>query len=1003
MIFLLGMHRSGTSALAGMLHSGGIVLGDKFTRPLPENPKGFFEDLKVQNINKQILASIGKDWNNIIEESDLLKTPDRLLQLLPIVYRYFESRFQKWAWKDPRLCLTFPLWAKILPLDKLHVLFILRSPMSVARSLYQRNKMPLEKGMELWAGYNYRITSILKQYELPYTFIRYESLISKPEIHQKLLERQLKVKMGDAWSFIDNKLNRSETENSKLPKHIEDTYKRIVYEWDNTENLLTFLDDKDLKAGENSFENGDLEDAKACFENVLDRYPNHPDPYNNLGVIEFFKGNHDEALQLFDKSLDADNNYFDALINKANLHKNTGDFQNAINEYGKAYKIERNDIEIINSLGECYLKTEDLKNAYRFYSRSFEIDKNQTLIGTIVERLNLLEINANNSVLATEISIQKPVHFAGERKLRFYITSFVDTEKNSARKLRWGDYWVKFEIQKELEKRGYIVTGYNPDVILHLFGIPTRGLRKDCYNILWIHSHPDLITPQILKQYDKIYCLSPLFLNKIIKWGFDAYLLIGGTAKSPIKSFKKHDIVFVGNAKNLPFGRKIIADLLAKKTHLEKLKVWGEGWESILSKENFGGIYYENDLLPELYASSRIVLNDHHEDMRRDGFLNPRILDVFASGGFVISDDIKGLDQIFGKTLVTYKNPDDLNNLINHFLENSEERERTIRDGQKIALNFSFSNMVEKILSDIEQSGALLVKQETIIPGDRVSYTTAGQILLDKEKYSQAEEYFQNAFSENARNPDAAFGFAKICLEKGQKEDAILALKKCVSINPQYKDAKDLLKQALLDSIPSKAGEIIPLHQYTYVHVASDTKNLDLEMTPAVIVAFHMISKHNPEMSLLVYSLKALKEYPWEVIDIVKQNSSICFKEIKPETIDMSKGSIFVYTADSPFCEKYLISALLLGIPVVGTDTAYTRNHIQDGYTGLLVKTENRVHGGNSIVNLNELAKKMYFLGQDPELILQMSINVQQEFRSNKMAPHQKPEQEQNEPKSNIT
>ena len=65
MIIIFGMHRSGTSALAGMLHSAGIALGEVFMPPLPENPKGFFEDLRIQGVNKKIIRSIGKDWDDV--------------------------------------------------------------------------------------------------------------------------------------------------------------------------------------------------------------------------------------------------------------------------------------------------------------------------------------------------------------------------------------------------------------------------------------------------------------------------------------------------------------------------------------------------------------------------------------------------------------------------------------------------------------------------------------------------------------------------------------------------------------------------------------------------------------------------------------------------------------------------------------------------------------------------------------------------------------------------
>jgi len=96
-----------------------------------------------------------------------------------------------------------------------------------------------------------------------------------------------------------------------------------------------------------------------------------------------------------------------------------------------------------------------------------------------------------------------------------------------------------------------------------MFEVPVTGFPQTAYKILWIHSHPNLISPDILGQYDKIYCLFPVFLKKIKNWGFEAELLVGETAKTPVnhnKSGYLYDIVFVGNAKG-PSGRKIIRDL----------------------------------------------------------------------------------------------------------------------------------------------------------------------------------------------------------------------------------------------------------------------------------------------------------------------------------------------------------------------------------------------------------------------------------------------------------
>lgn len=966
MIILLGMHRSGTSALAGMLHAAGIQLGETFMPPLPENPKGFFEDLRLQSVNKQILASIGKDWNDVPTLQDLQRVPESVLRLLPQVYAYFQSRFKSWAWKDPRLCLTLPLWANILPLEEVQLLFVVRHPMSVARSLQTRNQMPIEQGLELWRGYNLRITELLEHYRLPYTFVRYESLIENPQALQSVLEDRLGIPLKDAWRFIDVKLNRSEVKNATLPKDIQETYDYLLQEWDNSRNNLSSETTLVLKQGEDHFAAGDLEAAKRCFRQVLETDPNHIEALNNLGVIAFHVGATDEAVSCFHKTLRIDQDYLEAIENLARCLELKNEFLEAVKLYQRALKLGRVNTDILNSMGNCFTQLQELRGAYEVYKKSLQIDGNQGHVKSILEELETFIRSQEKKgacggmpLLATH---QKLKQLSAKDKYRIQIISFSDFETNEERRLRWGDYWVKWELQKEFEKLGHIVVDKDPDIFLHLFGVPIKGLPEAAYKIIWIHSHPDMVSPEILRQYDQIYCLSPPFLRKIGEWGFKAELLVGGTAKTPLKRELNYDIVFVGNAKG-PSGRKIIRDL--GKTSYE-LKVWGEGWENILPPENYGGLYYENERLPELYASSRIVLNDHHEDMRKEGFLNPRILDVFASGGFVISDDIKGLEDLFGEALITYKNAEELKDLINFYIEHPGERERIIKKGQAVALQFTFSRMVEQILSHFDSDFSM--------------FNDEGNSYYSKGMLKEAERCFGKTLALKARNLDAAYGLARVYLKQGKKEESILALKKCMAIDPNCEKANNLLKQELLDSISLEGRQIHSSDPYTFIHVSWDENESFPEMTPAVIVAFNAISRHNPDFSLLVCSRRKLQDYPWEIIDIVKDNTRIDFQEAVRETFDIGRGSIFLYPSKTDAHQTNLAQILSSGVPVIAVATPFVRRIVKHGYNGFMAQTTEVQKDGQHqyLVNINDLATKMFFLASDPELVSEMGRNALQ-------------------------
>lgn len=57
-IIVLGSHRSGTSAVAGILHHLGVYMGDNFQEPNDANPKGYWEDPEFSEVNEHIYDSL---------------------------------------------------------------------------------------------------------------------------------------------------------------------------------------------------------------------------------------------------------------------------------------------------------------------------------------------------------------------------------------------------------------------------------------------------------------------------------------------------------------------------------------------------------------------------------------------------------------------------------------------------------------------------------------------------------------------------------------------------------------------------------------------------------------------------------------------------------------------------------------------------------------------------------------------------------------------------------
>ena len=178
---VLGMHRSGTSAVARVLNLMGFYFGGEEvgTGRSSENEKGFWERRDVRALNDAILFDAGCDWDCLSAlDLDALpghKRAEYAALAADIVMRLDAHR--PWFVKEPRLCALFPIWRDVLEMPV--CVHVRRNPLEVAESLRVRNGMPLDVGLALWEAYNVRA---LAASELlgPRIFVSYERLLHSP-------------------------------------------------------------------------------------------------------------------------------------------------------------------------------------------------------------------------------------------------------------------------------------------------------------------------------------------------------------------------------------------------------------------------------------------------------------------------------------------------------------------------------------------------------------------------------------------------------------------------------------------------------------------------------------------------------------------------------------------------------------------------------------------------------------------------------------------------------
>jgi len=104
-------------------------------------------------------------------------------------------------------------------------------------------------------------------------------------------------------------------------------------------------------------------------------------------------------------------------------------------------------------------------------------------------------------------------------------------------------------------------------------------------------------------------------------------------------------------------------------------------------------------VLPIVYSSAGVVLNDHWRTMQAWGFVSNRSFDVLACGTPVISDHVAGVDELFDGAVLEYRTPTELQALVDDVLtDRTEARERAER-GRKIVLaNHTFDHRARQLI-----------------------------------------------------------------------------------------------------------------------------------------------------------------------------------------------------------------------------------------------------------------------------------------------------------------
>lgn len=239
---ILGSGRSGTSMLAGMLHSAGYYAGDQLLPPTSSNPRGYFEDRVVNDLNEDLLTplspvkpsgrrgrlypwrlSYGHRWLAALDLNSVVQaTPEIAIRMRNVV------RQRPFCFKDPRFCYTLEAWRPVL--GDVAFLCIFREPGRTAASMItdSREQIYLEdlrlsrkRALRVWT-HMYQHVLDKHRHNGEWLFVHYDQILDRsalPRI-EELLETSV-----DA-SSVDMALKRSPTSDS-VPRRVADLYRQL--------------------------------------------------------------------------------------------------------------------------------------------------------------------------------------------------------------------------------------------------------------------------------------------------------------------------------------------------------------------------------------------------------------------------------------------------------------------------------------------------------------------------------------------------------------------------------------------------------------------------------------------------------------------------------------------------------------------------------------------------------------------------------------------------------
>ena len=160
-VIVLGMHRSGTSLLAGSLQLAGLELG-RVSEKDKHNARGSRENAGIVAFHNAVLEAHGFSWKNP-PMGEISWSPAERSRAQAEVAELNTGGL--WGFKDPRSLLMIRAWRGLC--RDARCVGVFRNPVDVAASLVAMKACDAVTAYDLWDHYNRRLLALHHELEFP--------------------------------------------------------------------------------------------------------------------------------------------------------------------------------------------------------------------------------------------------------------------------------------------------------------------------------------------------------------------------------------------------------------------------------------------------------------------------------------------------------------------------------------------------------------------------------------------------------------------------------------------------------------------------------------------------------------------------------------------------------------------------------------------------------------------------------------------------------------------